>query len=1167
MRRLFFLFSILFFQQSGLFAQPASTVEFGKNRVQYHNRFKDWLEYESDNFVGYWYGDARNVAQFSIQMAEYDFNNIQSILEHRMSDKMEIIVFTDLTDLKQSNMGYEENLTLATGQTKIAGSKIFVYFDGNHQHLRRQIREGIAEVFLNSILFGSNLQEMVQNAVMLNMPLWFKQGLICYCGSSWGVEEDNELKDWILNEKNSGFYELAQQNPRLAGHSFWHYIALNYGASTIPNMLYLARINKSVGSGFLYVIGTSYESLLDSWRLFYRELYEKEGVAFKSLNESGEIKFKNKRKLPVFQPKISPDGKNFIYATNEDGQLRVYLQSLQDKKSRQLIFKTGYRNKIQETDYTYPLLAWKPNSSELAIVYEKRDVIKYSEYDTKKKKRTEKPFGPDFQRVYSFDFIDNSTAVISAAIRGQSDLFLYKTKNNQSERITNDFYDDLDAAFVQIGNKKGIVFASNRKDSLIHELKLDSLLPIDKLDIFYYNLDERPNTFLRLTKTPLYDERLPLGIDTTWLTWITEKSGIQNREKAYLQDVITGYKKGMKKKDGMFFEIPLDSVLSVQDSLLVDSFFLKPILEKQAFVYDCSNFERNLERHHISANGKMLDLFTKEGRPRLLISQFDTTQTEKPTMTNYALSIRQTPPVSKPLIPAPKEEPTPPKQEQEQEPTPTRQDTIPPKPIDNKAKVNIDDYQFQSEFDEQEKIPVVKVEEQSGKVEVQTTPDKPKPQSVEDLLVDLLKKNENPPPSVYTFKTAKIIPYQIKFRTDNLTAKLDNSPLFGGLDSYTGFPQGLVFQPLGILLKANFKDLLEDYEIEGGARFPTSFNGSEFFLLYKDRKKKLDKTYAVYRRSFSYSGEDVVFVPQRHRVVTNLLYAKWSYPLDVFRSIRFASTLRFDKTTQLSTDNPSLIKPTAYEQRIGGRLEYIFDNTLDIALNIKNGTRYKFYAEMTKRFDLSFGNNVNLNFKNGFMNVVGLDFRHYQRLDRYSIFAVRAAAATSFGSEKVLYFLGGVDNALFAGFNQDIPFTAGGSYAYQTLANNIRGFRTNIRNGSSYALINSELRFPVLRYLFPRSTSSFNKNFQLVGFFDVGTAWEGASPYSRENPLNTVIIRAPSSGITIKVNYFRDPIVGGCGIGMRTMFLGYHARVDYAWGIETNALQKPMWHFSIGTDF
>ena len=180
-------------------------VEFGKNRVQYHDDFDDWLMYESYNFITYWYGKGRNIGQSVVLMAEMDFNEVQNILEHRMNDKIEIIVYTDITDLKQSNIGSEEAFVNTGGQTKIVGNKIFVHFNGDHNNLRQQVREGIASVYLNAMLFGANLQEIVQNAVMMNLPEWFKDGLISYVGNEWNTELDNRLRDVILHEDFEDF--------------------------------------------------------------------------------------------------------------------------------------------------------------------------------------------------------------------------------------------------------------------------------------------------------------------------------------------------------------------------------------------------------------------------------------------------------------------------------------------------------------------------------------------------------------------------------------------------------------------------------------------------------------------------------------------------------------------------------------------------------------------------------------------------------------------------------------------------------------------------------------------------------------------------------------------------------------------------------------------------
>jgi len=93
--------------------------------------------------------------------------------------------------------------------------------------------------------------------------------------------------------------------------------------------------------------------------------------------------------------------------------------------------------------------------------------------------------------------------------------------------------------------------------------------------------------------------------------------------------------------------------------------------------------------------------------------------------------------------------------------------------------------------------------------------------------------------------------------------------------------------------------------------------------------------------------------------------------------------------------------------------------------------------------------------------------------------------------------MGGVDNWLFPKFDVLTPIDYSQNYAFQTLATNMRGFNQNIRNGNSFLVFNTELRFPIFQY-FSKSpmSSSFLRNFQLVAFGDIGTAWTGPSPYS-----------------------------------------------------------------------
>ena len=121
-------------------------------------------------------------------------------------------------------------------------------------------------------------------------------------------------------------------------------------------------------------------------------------------------------------------------------------------------------------------------------------------------------------------------------------------------------------------------------------------------------------------------------------------------------------------------------------------------------------------------------------------------------------------------------------------------------------------------------------------------------------------------------------------------------------------------------------------------------------------------------------------------------------------------------------------------------------------------------------------------------------------------------------------------------------------------------------NGNSFALINSELRIPFFQYISNKPIrSDFIRNFQIIGFTDVGTAWTGSSPYGRGNSLFTNIVDRPPVTITVKRDI--EPFVMGYGFGLRSRILGYFLRGDWAWGVDDGVVQPRIFYFSLGLDF
>ena len=127
-----------------------------------------------------------------------------------------------------------------------------------------------------------------------------------------------------------------------------------------------------------------------------------------------------------------------------------------------------------------------------------------------------------------------------------------------------------------------------------------------------------------------------------------------------------------------------------------------------------------------------------------------------------------------------------------------------------------------------------------------------------------------------------------------------------------------------------------------------------------------------------------------------------------------------------------------------------------------------------------------------------------------------------------------------------------------------RGFTQNVANGNNNVVINSEIRLPIFTTFFNKPiNNAFLRNFQLVQFIDLGTAWNGAYDkigrpnISYSNTNVTVNIKAPGIG----------PFLGGYGFGARSTLLGYFLKFDAGWPMNGFFRGKPIYYFSMGLDF
>ncbi len=358
--------------------------------------------------------------------------------------------------------------------------------------------------------------------------------------------------------------------------------------------------------------------------------------------------------------------------------------------------------------------------------------------------------------------------------------------------------------------------------------------------------------------------------------------------------------------------------------------------------------------------------------------------------------------------------------------------------------------------------------------------------------------------------------------------------------------------PINMGYKLGISDLMEDHRIIGGIRLNSNFIDNEYTFSYANYKKRLNREILFHRNTVTQSSR--YFLGKIH---SHELYYIMTWPFNENLSIRGIAHFRNDMFVLTATDPVSLSTPTRFDNWVGFTTSLVYDGTKRLGLNLYTGSRWKIFVEY----------NQLINKGNHNLFVAGFDYRYYYRIYRKFILAARLAGSSSGGTDRLIYFMGGVDNWLNPKYNTTTPVDPNQHYAYQALAVNMRGFPRNIRNGNSFLLLNTELRMPLFQMFSETPISSkLLRNFQVVTFADVGTAWTGLTPYSKGNVL---FINTINSGpIHAVVQTQRDPIVEGFGFGFRINLFGYFLRTDVAWGVQDGVVTpKPLWYWSLNLDF
>jgi len=1042
-----------------------SKQEYGKNRVQY-NGFS-WKNHSYTRFKIHYSGKNKKLAVYVARTLHHYLNDAEEKLDYIFPEKMEVIVYESQSKFRQSNLGVSNDETTELGgNSRIVGSKVFVYYPGDHQEFNKIIKAAVYEVLLKHMFYGGNWKAVIKSNLTSNMPIWLEKGLVNYFVEGWGPDVESRLKDLVLTKKVNKFNDLSIEEKTIVGQGVWNFIGENYSKSSITGILGITRVTQNVERSFKGALGLDYIDLNRKCIRFYQNRFITD---YKNQEEpQGElIGVKRKKESVYYSVKPNADGDKIVYIENTLGRykVKIYEKPISSnvkniKGKTTTVFRAESKlDRIQ--DFSYPVVEWHPSGKGVAFYSERKGKLMFYFYSLEDKELTQKHM-KSFDKVLSFSYSPNGDKiVVSAVLNGQTDLYIYNTSGGGKIQLTDDLYDDLHPRFI---DNQHVVFASNRLSDTISPRKIEINYLPSKNDIFIYPIVQYNHTFkylTRITNTENVNEIQPFPIQKGKFQFLSDENGLYNR-----------------------FESNKDSSIAFIDTVTHYKYSISAL--------PLTNSVTSIKEHYVSKDNNEIT-YTLFQNNQYKIFELNQTSEKLESYTNTTY-----------------------------------------KDVQNGLK-----HKMNSANDSGKDTNYV------NNVYYQKVI-----LNIGDPITSNEDGNEVKPKRKSKFKAPSYTIYKIDFAKDYISTQLDNNFLF---PNYQAYSPGSVYFNSGVnaLLKIGISDLFDDYKVVGGLRIPTNFNsGGEQLLMVQNLRNRIDHRLIYHRQKFVNTSAFIkdVLHDVRYRV---------SYPISELLTFRATTNLRQDKQIFVPYNDNTLNLTPDYKHTAGEALELVFDNTIPIELNIRRGSRLKVFGEMLYGIE---NNKSTYNF--------GFDFRHYLKIKRNFIWVNRLAGASSLGSSRLLYYLGGVDNWIFRSnpdFNQDVDIDPNQNYGYQTIATPLRGFIQNTRNGNSFLLFTSELRLPLFTYFstFPLKREFF-QHFQIVAFADVGSAWTGAHPLAADNFFNTQVIS--NNPLTISVNNLREPIVGDFGFGFRSKVWGYFIRLDFGWGIENLEIQTYKTQLSLSLD-
>ena len=1142
-------------------AATAQETYFGKNKVRY--RDFDWSYIQTRHFDIYFYANGYPVAKFGAEVLEGAYKEISEELNYNLQNRVPVFVYNSHNDMQQTNITSGLLSEGIGGFTESFKNRITIPFTGSYEDFRHVLHHELTHAVTNDMLIGGKLSSLISRNRLFNLPHWFAEGYAEYSSwHGWDYNTDMWMRDATINNYlippeylEYNYFAYRQ------GQAMVKYIVDEYGEDKLHKILQKGKIMLSLNKAIETVLGVKME---DFWEGFSKEMKRRYWPSIATLKEPKEFSkqlTKAREDGSYFneKPVYSPDGDKIAMFTDRSDYTEIVLISPYDGKLIRRLVKAQRSGDLESLHAWVSGLSFSPDGNQLVFVAKSNGKESLFFVDVAKGEII-KRVHTEFNNMLDPSWSPDGKKIAFAALYGpKRDIYTYDVETEQFEQITDDRYDDVEPSWLH--NSTELIFASDRPhpgnpaiDSEGHPYvnSVQSFMP-GNFVYGMYNIFRLDVAHKRVTPVNVGpgQNRLPqVSPEGNSILFISNRSGIDNIYIAALDtteyyavtNVLTGIAHASwsptgdkivfsSYSKGAYDIFVLDDLVPTGErGVLPETGFVKGDYDREVkpeIDFAAATEEEKRAEAAVEPIEEETEVVDSTAAPTELAS---TTGTDEPAEdTGEPTTADSTATASNAEAPADTtvtvvEEPA--ADTTEIPLIPTVRDTTTVKGTDSTGVIP--------------EVPTdtVKVEETGiygDEYVYRGTVDET---ALDSVLQEVRSENDTGPAGFRKKEPAAFdsIPprmasgeYQIK----RYKAKLTTDYVGGGFSYDTFF--GVQGQTVFI-----FSDYLGNHQLYVATSIVNSLDQSFLQAVYINGKR---------RTSLGVGG---FHTKNYYEDTNNFLFSDRFYGVQGFASYPFSLFSRVEATV-----SQVFIDRKYYDKQYGDTREnrssevttlngaYVFDNVLWGNTGPVNGRRVKLMvdagANLFDSHDITFYS-------------VGADYRKYWHLDPGVSMAIRLSGGASFGATPKQYFLGGTTNYIGNVTVEAKVYDVENLY-FSDVVTPLRGQDYYGLSGDRYALLNWELRFPMIQYFAMKYPLPLVLgNITGAVFYDMGATWFGSD-----------FKGGTSEGGRDRL----EDIKTGFGLGMRMNLFGWALlRYDLAWATDFyDVSAHPTSYFSFGADF